>query len=707
MISVTEGGQTTTYTYDANGNRASQTTDGVTTTYTYNNANLVTGMVNKMGDVVISSFTYTYYADGNMYTKAETQLDVTTNTTYVYDGMGRLKSETVGEDVISYYYDANGNRTLMNNDGNITSYTYDKNNRLLTESANGETITYTYDANGNTLTAGNKTYTYNARGQQIGYTDGTVTATYAYNPSGLRSAKTVGGSTKYFVYNGMQIVFEYEDSVSDGTIYYYGLNRTHSSDGDVYVYNAHGDTVQLVNGTSVAASYTYDAFGNLINTIGDSDNAFLYCSEYFDGETETYYLRARYYNPANGRFTQQDAWAFMDPADPLTLNLYTYCFSNPVAYVDFTGNWPTWGQIFTAAAIVTVGVVLAAATIASAGTVGAVAGAAAAVYFGASATTAAAVATTATVATVAVGAGVGLTHLSDAGEVLTGHNVIRDDLMGGNQQLYDDTRALLHIGSAGATYIGSTYGNSFSVPKSNEKQSSPQSKSTTNWACFVAGTLVSTIEGNKFIETIQPGEQVWAADPVTGEVELKSVVRTFINESEELVHVHVAGEEIITTPNHPFWVPEKGWTSAIQLRAGDILVLLNGEYVVVEKIQHEILESPITVYNFEVEDYHTYFVGNSSVFVHNTCSDTTHMSNQEKNIIMQNIARDQAPKFRSREQAEAFIRKYYPNFQQETAGHRSAQGWHFDSHEINGVVTDHINIYSKELGINAHIFWEN
>ena len=341
MISVTEGGQTTTYTYDANGNRASQTTDGVTTTYTYNNANLVTGMVNKMGDVVISSFTYTYYADGNMYTKAETQLDVTTNTTYVYDGMGRLKSETIGEDVISYYYDANGNRTLMNNDGDITSYMYDKNNRLLTE---GD-IVYTYDANGNTLTAGDKTYTYNSRGQQIGYTDGIVTATYAYNPSGLRSAKTVGGSTKYFVYNGMQIVFEYEDSIASGTTYYYGLNRTHSSDGDIFVYNAHGDTVQLVNNNAVVVSYTYDAFGNLTNTVGTSENAFLYCSEYFDAETQTYYLRARYYNPTNGRFTQQDAWAFMDGSNPLSLNLYTYCFNNPVMYVDPSGHVVTdWDQ---------------------------------------------------------------------------------------------------------------------------------------------------------------------------------------------------------------------------------------------------------------------------------------------------------------------------------------------------------------------------
>lgn len=50
-----------------------------------------------------------------------------------------------------------------------------------------------------------------------------------------------------------------------------------------------------------------------------------------------------------------------------------------------------------------------------------------------------------------------------------------------------------------------------------------------------------------------------------------------------------------------------------------MLVLSNGEFVVVEWVQHEILESPIKVYNFEVEDFHTYFVGENGVFVHNGC----------------------------------------------------------------------------------------
>ena len=49
-------------------------------------------------------------------------------------------------------------------------------------------------------------------------------------------------------------------------------------------------------------------------------------------------------------------------------------------------------------------------------------------------------------------------------------------------------------------------------------------------------------------------------------------------------------------------------------------MFVNGEYVVVEKVQHEILEAPITVYNFQVEDYHTYYVTDTGVLVHNICT---------------------------------------------------------------------------------------
>jgi len=48
-------------------------------------------------------------------------------------------------------------------------------------------------------------------------------------------------------------------------------------------------------------------------------------------------------------------------------------------------------------------------------------------------------------------------------------------------------------------------------------------------------------------------------------------------------------------------------------------MLVNGDYVIVEFIQHEILESPQEVYNLSVRDYHTYFVTGDGLLVHNSC----------------------------------------------------------------------------------------
>ena len=141
-------------------------------------------------------------------------------------------------------------------------------------------------------------------------------------------------------------------------------------------------------------------------------------------------------------------------------------------------------------------------------------------------------------------------------------------------------------------------------------------------------------------ETLKPGELVWAWDEETGDVALKPVKQLFINESDELIHLTVNGEEITTTPTHPFYVAHKGWYAAVDLRAGDILVLVNGEYVTLEKTQHEILEAPITVYNFEVEDYHTYYVGTDGVLVHNACSQRAAMRKAKRS---ENIPMSQKP----------------------------------------------------------------
>ena len=223
-----------------------------------------------------------------------------------------------------------------------TAYTYDKNNRLLTETKTVDSVdevtTYTYDANGNTLTATTGsdviTYTYNCKNQQISWSDGTDTVTYTYNLSGLRASKTNTGVsvTVNYIWSGANMVYEYVTGFpATGIRHYYGLTLIYSSNGNFYLYNAHGDVVQLVDEDGeILRTYEYDAFGNEKDPDGADTNYFRYCGEYFDIESGTYYLRARYYNPANGRFTSED------PAQA-GLNWYVYANSNPVLYIDPNG----------------------------------------------------------------------------------------------------------------------------------------------------------------------------------------------------------------------------------------------------------------------------------------------------------------------------------------------------------------------------------
>lgn len=138
--------------------------------------------------------------------------------------------------------------------------------------------------------------------------------------------------------------------------------------------------------------------------------------------------------------------------------------------------------------------------------------------------------------------------------------------------------------------------------------------------CFVGGTPISTPEGEKPIEKILVGDCVYAANPETGQIGIKKVVRTFKKQTSRLYHVVALDEEIITTAEHPFWVKAKGWIAAYKLQQGDMLCLQNGKTVEVADVFVEELQESMVVYNFEVEDWHTYFVGKMQIFVHNKCN---------------------------------------------------------------------------------------
>ena len=137
--------------------------------------------------------------------------------------------------------------------------------------------------------------------------------------------------------------------------------------------------------------------------------------------------------------------------------------------------------------------------------------------------------------------------------------------------------------------------------------------------CFVAGTKVSSEDGLKPIEKIKIGDRVWSKNEETGEVALKKVKNIFVNKTKVLVHVIINGEEIKATEKHPFYVEGKGWVVASELNCGDIVIREDGSKAKVESVKTEKLEKEIEVYNFEVEDFHTYFVGENRILVHNTC----------------------------------------------------------------------------------------
>lgn len=140
-------------------------------------------------------------------------------------------------------------------------------------------------------------------------------------------------------------------------------------------------------------------------------------------------------------------------------------------------------------------------------------------------------------------------------------------------------------------------------------------------ACFVAGTPVLLADGSsKPIEDIAVGDQVTAYNPDTGQTETRDVVRTYVHHDVPSYDVTLdIGERVTTTSEHPFWVEGRGWTPAAQLRAGDPLRQPDGSTVAVQSVHAT--GQTATVYNFEVDGLHDYYVqaGNTWILVHNAC----------------------------------------------------------------------------------------
>jgi len=372
LVSVTDPGNRT-YTYTRNA--AGQVTqvdypNGTRTLVTYNGRGLRARVEHQAPDhTVLKSYDYTYDAAGNRTRVVENdgrQVD------YTYDLQNRLTSEVItpagggATRTIAYTYDAVGNRLTRDDAGTVNTYTYDDNNRLLSDG----TTTYTYDNAGRLLTrtaAGTSwTHSYNGRDQLVRAVrdaGGTVTTLDLVYHQGDRIATLV---------NGVEVRREMADSTigftekvaeldSGGSLLAYSvfgddlLSRT--AGGATVCYHpdgAAGSVGLLTNAAGQAvATYTYDAFGRLLASTGAADNPHRFAGERLDADLGLYDLRARLYDPENGRFLTPDPIEGID-SDPSTQNPYVYTRNNPVNSTDPSGKFD-WNlpSVLTAMAITT------------------------------------------------------------------------------------------------------------------------------------------------------------------------------------------------------------------------------------------------------------------------------------------------------------------------------------------------------------------
>jgi len=271
--------------------------------------------------------------------------------TYDYDSLSRLKTETYKDSggavvrQLSYSYDAVGNRLTLNDNGTTLTYSYDANDQLTSDGAS----TYTYDTNGNTLSrsAGSSSvrYDYDSLNRLTKLTQpDSSTLTYVYDADGNRVRSVgPGGSTNFVVdptSRVPEVVVETNGSGQIVASYTYGLDLISQRRNGVdsfYLSDALGSTRALTNGQGVVTDrYSYDAFGQLLSSTGTTVNSYLYTGEQRDDAAGLYYLRARYYDAAIGRFLTADPYRGK-PQDPRSLHKYSYVQNNPVNMTDPLG----------------------------------------------------------------------------------------------------------------------------------------------------------------------------------------------------------------------------------------------------------------------------------------------------------------------------------------------------------------------------------
>ncbi|MBQ8924136.1 MAG: glycohydrolase toxin TNT-related protein [Lachnospiraceae bacterium] len=672
----------TSYTYDKRGNLLTTSNpDGTSEVNTYDDlGQLSSRMLLSAAGEELYSYSYTYDDWGNITSisysdsmssdeQYQGETDILTSASMTYDSSNRMIMYN-GEDI---EYDADGNMTYGPLGDEMVHFTYDCRNRLI----RAGDIEYTYDAEDIRISTSTSEYTEE-------YTTDSVTSLSRVLEIERTYKNNSGKNLEHEVYyygNGLSYekLYDNQENPSDNGILVYHYDHLGSTkiltdrDGEVkarFSYGTYGEllTTEYFDDSDVSVKFLYN--GQLGVITDDSG---------------LYYMRARYYNPDIKRFINQDILTG-NIGNSASLNRYSYVQGNPLSYTDPFGLEPFsyfTDKVRPSAIAHTVLDVLGclpggsafdlmnAALYAAEGNYkeavkclvfsipGMDLGGKAAKYMMKGTKAGKVLGTTLNVVDKTGKAlAIGISAHDFGNQVAF---MIDKYMVNGEDVSWDTAYEVLALGASGFqlsqfTKMGLS---SFDTPR---KPSSADASGTTKYGvvedsqienianrkavdyddlpggdkfssasdkggfssggCFIAGTKVKTPEGEKNIEDIKAGDEVYAYNPDTEETDVKKVLQTFVHESSEIAHVTIDGETIDATINHPFYVVGYGFIPAGELKAGDIILLLDGTTKEVESVSIEYLEQPVKVYNFEVEDWHTYYVSEQGVLVHNQCYTT-------------------------------------------------------------------------------------
>ena len=331
--------------------------NGLRTSYTYDERSQLTGMESVLKDGrILHKASYSYDNAGNRITRDEqyTSLQMRHDTTcYTYDSMERLTKESLNGAVTSYGYDLAGNRITKSTDGRTEKYFYNNRNQLTELHREKDVVRYSYDPAGNLTeehsTEHKKIYFYDTYNRNTEITGSDFTQKNHYDAEGYRYSIEENDKVTNFVYRRGIMLAELDEAGNQAKTYTLGNEYAgHVSElnnsldeykaASYYITDEQGSIRYMLDQSGeVQNYYQYSAFGETIISEETTPNRLRYNAQTEDELTGLYYLRARYYAPGIGRFTQEDV-IYNDG-----LNLYAYCNSNPVMYSDPSGLVKTSG----------------------------------------------------------------------------------------------------------------------------------------------------------------------------------------------------------------------------------------------------------------------------------------------------------------------------------------------------------------------------